>query len=375
MAVAIALALIPRVALAHAELVQSDPAADAVLESTPASVTLVFSEPVTPAGPSIRVFSPSGRQVASPVTIRASVLSAAIDSTEAGTYIVSWQVFAADTHPSRGVFKFVVGRPSANPYAALLDAPVAGTATPVGLALQAIARWVHFAGFALAFGVIAYGVLLTAAVRVPVIRVLTRRVGPFSRLVGAGVVLLIASEPLAVLGQLASLSFDGDTVIAVLGSSFGRIAGLRLGAALLVWTLLATTRSWPLLAIGGAVAVLDGAAAHAIPGLPGAGQLLVAIHVAAMGLWVGGLLAFLRTPDRVFGRYAAVTLAIAVASGFLLAVAHTRFGTALLTTEYGRVLTVKVLIVGGALAAAALRRHRTEFAVAAMLVATLPPPT
>jgi len=367
-AVAIALALIPRVALAHAELVQSDPAADAVLESTPASVTLVFSEPVNPAGPSIRVFSPSGRQVASPVTIRASVLSAAIDSTEAGTYIVSWQVFAADTHPSRGVFKFVVGRPSANPYAALLDAPVAGTATPVGLALQAIARWVHFAGFALAFGVVAYGVL-------------TRRVGPFSRLVGAGVVLLIASEPLAVLGQLASLSFDGDTVIAVLGSSFGRIAGLRLGAALLVWTLLATTRSWPLLAIGGAVAVLDGAAAHAIPGLPGAGQLLVAIHVAAMGLWVGGLLAFLRTPDRVFGRYAAVTLAIAVASGFLLAVAHTRFGTALLTTEYGRVLTVKVLIVGGALAAAALRRHRTEFAVAAIavacatLVATLPPPT
>src|SRR5207237_10806022 len=115
-----------------------------------------------------------------------------------------------------------------------------------GGAVRAVAGWVLLAGFALAFGVVACGVL-------------TRRVGPFSRLVGAGVVLLIASELLAVLGQLASLSFDGDTVIAVLGSSFGRIAGLRLGAALLVWTLLATTRSWPLLALGGAGAGLAGA--------------------------------------------------------------------------------------------------------------------
>jgi copper transport protein len=366
-AFAIAVALIPQVVYAHAQLVQSDPAADALLESTPATVTLIFSEPVTPAGPGIRVFSPSGRQIAATVTVRGSVLTAGIESTEAGTYIVSWQVFAADTHPSRGSFKFVVGRPSANPYAALLDIPVAGTATPIGLALQAIARWVHFVGFALAFGVVAYGVL-------------TRREGGFNRLVGAGVVLLIAAEPIALLGQLASLSFDGDTVIAVLGSSFGRIAGLRLGAALLVWTLMATARSWPLLAIGGVVAVLDGAAAHAIPGLPGAGQLLVAIHVAAMGLWLGGLVAFLGAPDRVFGRYAAITLAIAVASGFVLGLAHTNFGTALLTTDYGRVLMVKVLVVGAALAAAALRRYRTEFALGmaavacATLVAALPPP-
>src|SRR5207237_898058 len=217
--IAIAIALVPPVASAHAQLVQSDPAPDSVVDSAPTSITLVFTEPVTPVGAGIRVFDPSGSQVAGAVLARGSVLTAPIVSSGTGTYVV---------------------------------------------------------------------------------------------------ILLIAAEPLALLGQLASLSFDGDTALAVLASSFGRIAGLRLGGAVLVWSLLGTSRSWPVLAIGGVVAVLDGAAAHAIPGLPGVGQLLVGIHVAAMGLWVGGLAAFLGAPHRVFGRYAAITLAIAVASGFVL---------------------------------------------------------
>lgn len=329
-------------------------------------MTLIFTEPVTPAGAGIRVFSPSGRQVASPTAAKGSVLSAPLNSIELGTYIVSWQVFAADTHPSRGAYAFVVGQPSRNPYSTLVGAPHIGTATPLGLALQAIARWVHFAGFALAFGAVAYGVL-------------TKRNQGFSRLVGTGIVLLLAAEPLAMLGQLASLSFDGDTTIAVLGSSFGRLLGLRLGAALLVWTLLATGRSWPLLAIGGVIALLDGASAHAIPGLPGAGQLLVTIHVSAMGMWVGGLAAYLIAPDRRFGRYAAAALGIAVGTGLLLAVAHTAFPAELVTTDYGRVLLLKVVVVAVALVAVVIRRRRLEVVAAilvvgaAALLAALPP--
>lgn len=322
---------------------------------------------MTPAGAGIKVFSPAGRQVAAAAHASGSVLSATIDSTEPGSYIVIWQVLSSDTHPSRGAFRFVVGRPSSNPYSGLLEAGEIGTATPLGLALQALARWVHFIGFALAFGVVAYRALLD------------RQAGS-RRLVGAGVVLLMGAEPIALLGQLASLSFDGDTTLTVLGSGFGRLLGLRLGAALLVWTLLAVGRSWPILALGVVVAVLDGASAHAIPGLPGAGQLLAAVHVAGMGLWAGGLAAFLREPDRRFGRYAAWTLGIAVVSGLVLAFAHTGFGVALVTTDYGRVLLLKVPIVIAALLTAALRRRRLEFGAVgaiigtAALLAALPPP-
>lgn len=296
-----------------------------------------------------------------------SVLSAPVGSTEIGTFIVTWQVLSEDTHPSRGVFSFVLGRPSPNPYSALLTSVEIGTATPVGLALQALARWVHFIGFALVFGVVAY-------------QALTRRTERLRRLVGAGVVLLIVAEPLALLGQLASLSLDGDTALAVLGSSFGRLLGLRLGAALLVWTLLAVPRSWPVLAVGAAVAVLDGAGAHAIPAMSIAGQALVAVHVAAMGLWFGGLAAFLLQPDRRFGRYAAWTLGAAVVSGLVLALAHAGFGAVVLTTDYGRVLLFKVLIVAAALVAVARRRHRLELGsavaivAAAAVLAALPPP-
>lgn len=358
--------LVPQAALAHAQLIQSDPAPNARLLSLPSAVTLIFTEPVTPAGAGIRVFSPSGRQVAGPISARGAVLSAPVNSTELGTFVVTWQVFAADTHPSRGAFGFSVVQTSPNPYSGLLDATQVGTASPEGLALQALARWLHFAGFALAFGAIAY-------------RVLTQRKGGFERLVALGIALLVAAEPMALLGQLASLSFDGDTAIAVLGSSFGRLLGLRLGAALLAWTLIATRRSWPLLAIGGVVAVLDGASAHAIPGLPGAGQVLVAIHVCAMGLWAGGLAAFLIAPDQRFKRYAAVTLGVAVGSGLLLAVAHTAFPGALVSTDYGRILLLKVFVVGVALVAVAVRRRRLELVLAifivaaASLLAALPP--
>ncbi|HXN91501.1 MAG TPA: copper resistance protein CopC [Candidatus Sulfotelmatobacter sp.] len=359
-------ALLPQGASAHAQLLQSNPAPDSVLQSVATTVTLIFNEPVTPAGAGIKVFSPTGNQVAAPATARGSVLSAALRSSETGTYVVSWQILAADTHPSRGAFRFVVGRSSANPYSTLLDSPEIGTATPLGLALQALARLVHFVGFALVFGIVGYQALIQPGER-------------FVRLTGAGVILLIAAEPIALLGQLASLSFDGDTALAVLDSSFGRLLGLRLGAALLVWTLIASRRYRVLLGLGVVVAVLDGLSAHAIPGLPGAGQLLVAVHVCAMGLWVGGLVAFVRAPDRRFARYAVATLSIAVGTGIVLALIHTGFGSGLLTTAYGRVLLLKVVVVGTALSAAILRRHRPELAAAllvvaaAALLAALPP--
>src|SRR5438445_4404603 len=132
--IAIALALMPHVASAHALLLQSDPAADSSLDSAPTSITLIFSEAVTPAGAGIRVFDPSGRQVAGAVSTRGSVLTAPIVSSWTGTYVASWQVLAADAHPSRGAFRFVVGLPSSNPSASLLHVPTYGTATPVELA-------------------------------------------------------------------------------------------------------------------------------------------------------------------------------------------------------------------------------------------------
>jgi copper transport protein len=274
------------------------------------------------------------------------VLTAPISSTETGTYVVIWQALAADTHPSRGAFRFVVGQPSGNPYLAALSGGEIGTATPPGFVLQALARWMHFLGVALVFGTMAY-------------QVVTRRDPRLRRLLVAGLVLLIAAEPVALVAQLASLSFDGDTAIAVLASPFGRLLGLRLGIALLVWALLAFESPWPVLGLGGVMALVDGAGAHAIQGLPGASVLVDAIHVAAMGLWVGGLVAFLVAPDRRFRPYAIGGLAVAIGSGLVLALTHLGSPGALVTTGYGWTLVVKAAVVAALLlfSLPLLRRH------------------
>ena len=364
---ALVLALVPRAAWAHAVLFGSDPSPNAVLGAPPTVVSLTFSETVTPAGKGIKVFSPSGRQVAGPARVEGHMLTAPISSTETGTYVVTWQAFAADTHPSRGAFSFVVGQPSANPYLAALSGGEIGTATPLGFVLQALARWIHFLGFALTFGIMAY-------------QVVSRREPRLRRLSVIGVVLLIAAEPVALVAQLASLSFDGDTAIAVLASPFGRLLGLRLGVALLVWALLALESPLPVLALGGVMALIDGASAHAISGLPGAGLLLDAIHVAAMGVWVGGLAALLFAPDRRFRPYGIGGLAVAIGTGLLLALAHLGSPAALVTTSYGWVLLVKAAIVTVAVAMAVLGRRLIEARLATLILVmaavlvSLPPP-
>ncbi len=366
---ALVLALAPRAAWAHAVLLAADPPPDAVLGAPPATVSLTFSETVIPAGKAIQVFGPTGHQLAGTTRVAGHLLTAPMSTAETGegTYVVIWQALASDTHPSRGAFRFVVGRPSDNPYSAAVSGAAIGTATPIGFVLQALARWIHFFGFALTFGTIAY-------------QVATRRDARLRRQVVAGVVLLIAAEPVALVAQLASLSFDGDTAIALLASPFGRLLGLRLGVALLVWALLTLESPWPVLGLGAVMALIDGASAHAIPGLPGAGLLLDAVHVAAMGLWVGGLAAFLFAADRRFRPYAVGGLAIAIASGLLLAVAHLGSPAALVTNGYGWVLVIKAAIVATAIVIAVVGRRRLEAAAAAVimvlaaLLISLPPP-
>jgi copper transport protein len=369
--VALALALYPVSAAAHALLLFSDPAPDAVLQRPPMTITLTFTEPVTPAGNGIKVFSPSGHQVAAPARPVGRTLTAPLMSAESGTYVVSWQILAADTHPSRGAFRFTVGSPTSNPYSPLLSGGEIGTATPLGFVLQALARWMHFLGVALTFGVIIY-------------QRVTRREPRLRRVVNAGLILLIAAEPVALVAQLASLSFDGPTAIAMMASGFGRLLGLRLAVAVLLWAVLALDVFWPVLGLGVVMALIDGATAHAIPGLPGAGLALSAVHVASMGLWVGAIVALVSKAATVpsprgGGKFALGAFAVTVASGLLLGLAHVGFPPEL-TTGYGWALLVKIALVAIAIVLALLGRRRAELGVvavilvAAAVLVSLPPP-
>lgn len=349
-----------------------------MLAAAPAAVTLRFSEAVTPAGAGITVLAPSGRRAgAGPAHAAGASLSLPLTPAGEGTYLVRWQVIAEDTHPSRGQFTFSVGRPGPAPQAADLGADV-GAVSPAGLLLQTLARWLHFLGLALAAGTVVFRLTVLPAPR-------PGQAGALERLATAGIALLVAAEAAALSAEAVSLGvLDAD----LLDSSFGRLLGLRLGGALLLWAAMGAVRQagrgrGALLALGAGIALLDGASGHRIAAVPDLAAFgLSAVHEAAMAVWAGGLAAVLalRLDPRRFARPAAITLAVLVASGGLLALSHLRGPADLLSSTYGAVLAVKVVAVGAAVAVAIAGARRLEaialagvLALAGLLI-SLPPP-
>jgi len=174
--------------------------------------------------------------------------------------------------------------------------------------------------------------------------------------------------PVALVGQSVSLGgldqLDVQSLFDVLGSPFGLVLALRMGAALMLWSLLGAFRlagagvPWAL-ALGGALAGVDAASAHALRSLPGwAGWAALrgnALHEGAMGVWVGGLAALLLTWRgrpwvlRRFGQVALAAVVVLAVSGALLALGSLRGPADLLGTAYGRVLSLKTVIFAVAL--------------------------
>jgi len=371
------LAFLPVSVSAHAQLIGSNPPPGAILDVLPASVELDFSESVTPAGRGISVYGPDGRLVQTG-TARAqgTRLSVLLGAGTEGTYTVIWTVIAADTHPSRGMLTFSVGHESPVRAPGRGGGDV-GLVSPLGFALQALGRFFHFAGFALGFGAATYALFVARDSR------------PL-RLAGLGAALLLGAEPLALLAQTASLdpaqTFDGDALTGVLASPFGRVLGLRVAAALLLWAVLGALRHapwlrWSIPGLGLVLAVVDATAAHATPALPQPlGLALNAAHIAAMGLWVGGVAAFAITPVGGFRRVALWSAGLLIASGAALALLHFASPLQTMTTAYGATLMVKLPLVAAALWLAWRARRRGELAAlmavlaAAAALVSLPPP-
>jgi copper transport protein len=413
-AVAVPLVLLwlaaPAAALAHAVVVGTDPPAPCALVGSgaappdtagcgsgpllavpPTTVHVRFSEPVAPFGGGIQVLGPSGRRVErGPLQTDGAELSVPVDAAEPGTYLVRWRITAEDTHPARGSFAFSVGRAS-GPAAAQTGADRAEGAA---LLLQAVGRWLHFFGYALGFGTLAFRLLVRGAVGLA-------PGGSRWRLVGWGVVLLLLAEPFALLGQTASLDPDAplapEAISSALDSAFGRALGLRVGAAIGLWVLVGAARDGAasaeraILVLGGLLALLDGRTAHAASGgLGGLVLPLSALHLMAAGVWAGVLAAWLAARPalestaahgaltRTFGRVALAALGVQAATGLLLAALRLSAPLELATTPYGLALVLKLVLLLGALGAAALalrapppRARRWRWLEAAALVGIL----
>ena len=111
------LVTLPGIALAHAELVSSDPPAGGTLTTTPYTLTATFDDELTPDGSSIVVENASGTEVATGTVSQTDefAMTAELPTLPDGAYTVRWTaVTADDLAVERGTYTFNVGAASSS---------------------------------------------------------------------------------------------------------------------------------------------------------------------------------------------------------------------------------------------------------------------
>jgi methionine-rich copper-binding protein CopC len=102
-------------ALAHAELVSSDPPDGAVLADTPAAIVLTFSEDLDPAKSSFKMSGPSGTVGNGKVGSVATQMLLTTGPLPPGSYTIQWTSMSTDQHLLRGTLTFTVAAATAPP--------------------------------------------------------------------------------------------------------------------------------------------------------------------------------------------------------------------------------------------------------------------
>ncbi|MGN6311603.1 MAG: copper resistance CopC/CopD family protein [Xanthobacteraceae bacterium] len=342
-------ALIPSVAFAHASLIGSDPPDGALVMRAPAAVTLTFNEPVSPL--TIRIVDASGRATAITDIRRdgAQLILTPPSISGDGARVVSWRVMSADGHPVGGSLTFWVGRRG--------DESSLTVRSEDNVLRGAIwlARIVTYLGLFIGVG----GAFFAAWIG-PRDAAAMRSIG-----VGVSVAALVALalsvglQGLDALGlPLSSLS-NGDAWTIGVRGSFGHAAGFA--AATLLLAMLSFRLSPPLRRAMALLALIGTGLALAATGHAASAQPrylampAVFLHGVSLAFWIGALLPLvfaMREPREVavgllmrFSRAIPFVVAALLASGLLLATIQLERLDALWTTDYGRVLAIKLALV------------------------------
>jgi methionine-rich copper-binding protein CopC len=101
-------------AWAHAFLDHASPAVGSTVPTSPASLSLWFTQALEPAFSSATVTDSSGASVdAGPVQVDTqdpTLMHVPVKKLPPGTYKVKWHVVSVDTHTTQGDFSFTVGQ-------------------------------------------------------------------------------------------------------------------------------------------------------------------------------------------------------------------------------------------------------------------------
>ncbi len=349
--------------LAHASLVASVPSANAVLETGPPNIELDFNEAVDAELASIELYDQNATLIptGAPEGITDdTVVQASVPSIDDGVYVVVWRVPSVDGHVIDGVFSFQVGVQSGVDVGALIE-KVSGKASATSTVgrLDTATRLLALIGLIVIVG---GGVLAVQSADAASNRML---------LWMAWVFLLVGS--LGSFGLYGAKVVAGSPSDAIRPSVWGKVVGSHTASVLLVRVALVLVLGVLLLTFarrasdawrGGALAICVGliltysSIGHANAQHPAPLWIGIdAVHLAAVSLWIGGLLMFafgtstwLTDPDserivRRFSVTAMVAVPVIVATGVAQTLKLAGNLDDLTSTSWGRTLLVKVAVV------------------------------
>ena len=362
-------------ASAHAALVSSDPQNGSVVPDAPNRVTLTFSESVQLISGKIQVLGPDNKRAdeGEPQAAGSTITIPLRSGGGRGTYLVSYRVVSADSHPVAGTLTYSVGAASTTPS---VDGAASQSVDPVVRALIPVGKYLGYVGL-----VLLVGPVLVLALLWP--HRLSRR-GP-SRLVYTGIGLILGSTLLGLWLQgpyaegtgLFGASFTDFRD--VLGSTYGAVMLVRIGVICAALVLLRpflrgsggeTKTDLALLGVLGVSALATWPLTGHPTASPVAGVSVVvdAIHLASMSVWLGGLVmlvAFLlpQANERELGailpiwsRWAATAVGTLLLAGTVQALIEVATFKGLVSSAYGQLILVKVALALCVIGVAAVSR-------------------
>jgi len=399
-------------AFAHAVLLGTNPVdgTSFPVGGPPTSVSMHFGEDVGVKLGAVRVYDEHGALIDTGAPGHppgdGTTVEASLPKLGAGTYVVTWRVISADTHPVSGAFTFTVGsqRQDVSKLATHLLSSANGS-RPVGVA-YGIERFLLFASLI---------ALLGGATFVVVIWPAGRRSHQAARVLWTAwwATFVVTAIGFGIEGIYAAAYpfrklLDATVLADTFHGRYGETAVARLAILLLalplLFVLLRGGRDlkddpprlppwWApaALVVGVALVITVTLASHGTTGRwTGVAIPADVLHVSAVSVWFGGLLmlavALLPTAnsdtlERVVPKYSVLAIGAViaiVATGAFQAIRQVGTMHALFSTTYGHFLLAKILAVGVLVAVAGFSReivngwyvpqrdkHRRELALAA----------
>ncbi|ETI66020.1 copper resistance CopC/CopD family protein [Neobacillus vireti] len=365
--------LFPTIFSAHAYIKKSTPFEDEILEKAPTEVMIQFNESIQPTFNSIKVFDSQGNRVdkenggvdpSQPAILKSGLKPNLPD----GTYRIKWKAVSSDGHPVQGVIGFQVGAEVIDSTAGINETQ---GYTPKGDLI--IIRWLQYISNACYLGLLFFYMLIVPKAiqdnRLVNNKFLRGIITSFVALF-LSIMLSLPLEATIEAGlpwnEVLSFQFLGNIIG---NTTFGQtwifqvIILLTLGyMTSFIWMAEAIKRSvlWVCFCLGAGLLLTKAFTSHAATQInPLLTISMDFIHLLAASIWIGSLIGFVvllplrkntETKEyfflmiKRFSNWGITLVLLLTLTGVFSSLLHVPNASTLIQTDYGKVLSSKVIL-------------------------------